>query len=396
MAKQELPAREVYSLAQLLALQDSGDRWLIDKVIPTSGRVIIFGPGGLGKTTLVMDLALSVATGSPFLGEVPVAKTGPVLMLSTEGDKFSNRDRFQGLVNAHEVSPDAPLYYMQEPLVLEEPGDRAALLDLLNDIKPVLVILDPLDSFFWGEENSASATKPFRHFVNAAIQAFKTTFLVIHHAAAKEEPGQLNKPRGTTAWFGWADTVIRGQIDQRRQGREMIVWQVTKQRNGRKMEWLKVAPHYELDKDPPMLSFDVGETLEAHAVTANKVLEVLRAAGQPLSQTALRTLVGGRTTTLRAALRDLAQRKVIVNEPVDIPTSDGKPRRGRGWALAPGAPAPDAPGSNGTAVHAAAVQPAQPGPGLVTRRLPPMPGVVAAPAYLPTPPELREAADELN
>lgn len=327
---EERPARKIYKLDELAALQDTGDRWIIPGVLQTGSRAILYGHGGVGKSNVIMDLSVAVASGTPFLGEMMPAKQGPVLVCSTEGDIFANRDRLLWLTNAHDVPLDIPLYFMQDAMLLDDNRDREEFWKIIAAYRPVLLILDPLDSFFWGEENSASATKPVRHFINSVIQEFRTCVVVLHHAASKsEEPGQLRKPRGSSAWHGWADTVIRAQVERRRGERSTLTLEVEKQRNARPAEPIRVVPR--IDPERSLIVFEPGD-VEPHGMVAARIVDLLRAE-TPLTFTAIRERVGGRTATIRAALRDLEDRQVVSPLRILVPAGYGRHRHADAWQL---------------------------------------------------------------
>jgi len=42
--------------------------WIVDRLIPKDSITLLFGKGGIGKTWLSMDMAKSIASGTPFLG----------------------------------------------------------------------------------------------------------------------------------------------------------------------------------------------------------------------------------------------------------------------------------------------------------------------------------------
>lgn len=321
-----LLAIETYTLAQLAALQDSPDRWVYKPMLQAPTRVILFGDGNVGKSLLAFDLALSTAAGTPFLGcyaPNPV-HVGPVLVFSTEGDIYANRDRLLWLCNAHGAPLDAPLYYVQEPPIFDDAKDRQAFWDLLHAVRPKLVVLDPLDSFFWGDENSPTETKTIRHFLNAVVREFSCTLLVVHHASAKNDS---KRPRGTTAWYGWADTVIQVTQKVLKTKAKRVSLELVKQRNGPTGMLLQVRPR--IDDREGLITFEV-EGAEPPAGLAVKVVEVLQGHG-PQSFSAIREATGGRSGTLRLALDLLEQAQTVVHTRLAVPCGVGRTRIIPAW-----------------------------------------------------------------
>ena len=55
-------------------------------LIPQGGDVMTYGDGGVGKTTLMLDLGVHVAAGDDWLG-IPVAQPRRVLLVENEGPR---------------------------------------------------------------------------------------------------------------------------------------------------------------------------------------------------------------------------------------------------------------------------------------------------------------------
>lgn len=327
--------REPLTWEELVALEDTGDRWIVDGLIQKGSRMIIYGPPGLGKSLIALDLALSVATGTPFLGEHTPQATGPVLVYSTEGDIMSNRDRLLMIANAHEAPEEIPLSFSQEAVLLDEESEAGSFFRILGRLQPFLLILDPLDSFFWGEENSATATKPIRHFLNRVVQEINPdnggcAVVLLHHAAAlSPEKGSPMKIRGSTAWHGWADTVLQVCLDPRARDRKGLLLNVTKQRNGPSGEFARVTPR--IQEAERLISFDVGPA-EPFGMLASRIAELLQDQ-YPLTVAGIRTAVGGHPTTIGAALKHLVKQGRIESAPVSVPSGAGRSRTVTGWQL---------------------------------------------------------------
>lgn len=86
--------------------------WLVERMLPKSGRALIAGQWGSYKTFVAFDLAGSVITKTPFAGR-NVNRQGGVLWLAAEGQD-EVRLRLAGLVNAKlkpaiEAGTEAPL-----------------------------------------------------------------------------------------------------------------------------------------------------------------------------------------------------------------------------------------------------------------------------------------------
>jgi len=88
----------------LLELENSGEPWL------DRGKAgMVAAPGGTGKTQALLQLAVSVASGTPFLDtfKVPEAAVGPVCVALSETDDRDIRRRLAHIVNHKGLDGDA-------------------------------------------------------------------------------------------------------------------------------------------------------------------------------------------------------------------------------------------------------------------------------------------------
>lgn len=207
--------RKIYTIEELCALEQPANQWLVKNVLPTVGRVFLYGHGGVYKSTWAFDLCVAVASRGLLLQQYPIENSGPVLLISTESSKYVNRDRILALLRGREsLTPElyyrggrAPLpnnkevqlYYCQEAYNFNSPSDVAEFTEVVDSIKPVLVVLDPLDSFIDGDENSVKDTRPLRTAVNEILSNRNMCICIIHHATKAITPSL----RGSSAWWGW-------------------------------------------------------------------------------------------------------------------------------------------------------------------------------------------------
>ena len=216
-----------YNVEELLTMEDDGNRWLVRNMIPIVGKTIIYGHGGTFKTSILFDLAIGVASGGALLRQFPIEAFGPVFIVSTESSKYTNKDRLLSYIRAREsASPElamrggrAPvpnrkeikIHFCHQAYDFDDAIDQEEFLAELEDIKaeegryPALILLDPLDSFVGGDENSARETKPFRRFTDGIAEEYETSVVVIHHSTKSTENPTI---RGSGAWRGWCDAAL--------------------------------------------------------------------------------------------------------------------------------------------------------------------------------------------
>lgn len=99
-----------------------------------------------GKTFLALDMGISIASGTPFLGIVPV-KTGNVAMMHNEGDSLEFVDRLRAVAAAKGVTLTDEildrLMFQEGASKLDRPEEVSRLYDNLAEFKPALTVIDP-------------------------------------------------------------------------------------------------------------------------------------------------------------------------------------------------------------------------------------------------------------
>lgn len=188
--------------------------YIIGELIETDTLGLMFGDPGCGKSFLAVDIALSVATGTPFHGRD--TKQGAVFFIAGEGHNGLAR-RFAAWSQARGVSlAGVPLFKSERAAQFLDAESAKAVADAVEGLaaqhgSPALVIIDTLArNFGAGDENN---TKDMSEFV-VAVDDLKARFpgcsvLIVHHSghAAKE------RARGAMALKGALDCEYRVEKD---------------------------------------------------------------------------------------------------------------------------------------------------------------------------------------
>lgn len=171
--------------------------------MPAGKAGMLVAPGGTGKTTVLMQLAISVATGLPWLGHYQIARKGRVLVaLGEEDDAEMHRSLYYatkaaGITDSDEHSKHRnaiyesivtyPLSGIPVPFV-DADGNRLAffnrLADYIEEEGPFeLVILDPGSRFMGpeAETDNAQATQFVQCLETLTATKGAPTVLMAHH-----------------------------------------------------------------------------------------------------------------------------------------------------------------------------------------------------------------------
>lgn len=135
------PMREVLKAAAATPAAFLIERWL------RKGSYGVLGAEyKAGKTFLALDMALSVATGSKFLGTVPTS-LGRVAVMHNEGDKVEFVERLRAVAAAKRIELTDmvldQLMFQEGASKLDQPEAINKLHSDLEDFGPDLIIIDP-------------------------------------------------------------------------------------------------------------------------------------------------------------------------------------------------------------------------------------------------------------
>jgi RecA-family ATPase len=101
---QEKTKFQFVSLSNILTHKYPPQNWVVDGLIPVEGMVAVSGDPGSYKTWLMMEMALSVASGKNFLGKFPT-KQGGVIIVDEENPARLLQKRFKRMSLPEEELP---------------------------------------------------------------------------------------------------------------------------------------------------------------------------------------------------------------------------------------------------------------------------------------------------
>jgi RecA-family ATPase len=167
-------ARRIVAAPALARDPEPQRKWIVEDVIPDENLTLVTGEGGIGKTTLMLQLAADMQTGGDWLG-LPVAQ-GPALFVTSEDDRKDVNFNLRVILKArgkslahceglHVISladRDACLAAAATRLapVTATPLWQA-LVRVIERLAPRIVIFDALADLFGGEENARRHVRGF-------------------------------------------------------------------------------------------------------------------------------------------------------------------------------------------------------------------------------------------
>lgn len=218
--------------AELMGQKLDDPGWMIKDVWQRSSHGLIAGEPKTYKSVIVTDMAVSVASGTPFLGKFDVHQKGTVLYIQEENAPWLVQDRLnkiagsRGLTDGRvttvsnkvinvEMPPILPLYFMNNcGFNLTSTEDRLLLEESVKNTKPVMIIFDSLYLMLGGvDENSSKDIRPVLEWLLYIRYTYRTSIVVLHHwnkNGKSERGGQ--RMLGSVLFHAWVESAIYTSI----------------------------------------------------------------------------------------------------------------------------------------------------------------------------------------
>jgi len=145
-----------------LAARADEQRWLVTGLWSEQAVGIVGGEPKCCKSFLALDLAVSVASGTPCLRHFSVTHSGRVLLYAAEDALHVVRRRLEGICAAAGCQlRNLDVQVITVPtLRLDFPADAEALERTVQQLKPRLLILDPFVRLHRIDENASGEVAP--------------------------------------------------------------------------------------------------------------------------------------------------------------------------------------------------------------------------------------------
>lgn len=252
------------------SIQDEPVKWLIHSVIPVGAFTALYGPPGSFKSFIALDIAESIATGRPWMGN-EVTEKGAVLYICGEGFGGVGA-RIKACKQHHQTQDGAPIYVIRHQLNLRSSvEDFNALmvsietLVMETGINFKMIIVDTLArAFGGGNENDSSDMGAFITACGRIQQIVQDCALMILHHSGKDASKGL---RGHSSLLGAVDTELELlRFDESMKG----IITISKQKDGQDntrigFEMVKV------ELSAPNKSLQIGDPVTSLAVKASEL-----------------------------------------------------------------------------------------------------------------------------
>lgn len=188
-------------------------RWLIHKLIPDQGWILLLGPPKSGKSTLALDMALRIAQGREVMGQPVSLPPRRVLYLDIDNPDNEIAERLQNLQDAgYETRGDVFYLHPQDlaglkPIDVLVPRCQTMLREVVRTVDPHLIIIDVLREVHHGDENDS---RDMRYVCDALATICQgRALLILHHT--RKIPADVAVPDPNV--YGRGSSYLMGRVD---------------------------------------------------------------------------------------------------------------------------------------------------------------------------------------
>lgn len=181
-------------------------------ILNDSNLLLIIGRPKSGKSFLAMNFGLGIAAGRSFSG-FEIIQPRKVMMLSAEGGYYQNRKRLLKMHESINAEADIPLHISSlSYFPINESPNHEELVDIIDKLRPDVLIIDPFIKFHSVDENTSSQIMEVLGSLRSIIDDFSTSIILVHHTGKNESRGG----RGSNAIEGEYDSSISIKRDRGR------------------------------------------------------------------------------------------------------------------------------------------------------------------------------------
>ncbi len=183
-------------------------RFAVRDLLP-QGVGLLVGPPKIGKSFLVLQVALAIVRGSTLWPGRKPERKGRVLYLAYEDSQRRFRDRVKLLTGSTEMDRDSLSVSRAWPR-MDEGGDDAIDQWLTQNPGTRLVVIDTLECFR-ARKNLKHSVYAFDYDVGAKLERIasrhRVAILLVHHSSKGDRNDPVDSVNGTNGLAGSVDTI---------------------------------------------------------------------------------------------------------------------------------------------------------------------------------------------
>lgn len=194
----EIVLPEIVTLKDVLKNPPDLSPVLIDGILRQGHKLLLTGPSKAGKSFMLIELGLSLADGSEWLGRK--CKKAKVLYINLEIDEASFSHRVINVMDAHGMKLELPENFSMLHLRGKAQPMFKLTPKLIDRIKPDnydVIILDPVYKVQSGDENAAGDIARFTNEFDKLTTDLGVSMIYCHHHSKGNQGGKRAVDRGS-------------------------------------------------------------------------------------------------------------------------------------------------------------------------------------------------------
>lgn len=287
-----------------LAIKPPEQSWLIESIWGYAAVGMIGGPPKCCKSWFGLDMAVSVASGTPCLDRSPVNQPDPVLIFLAEDALPAVRSRIEALCAHRHIHLDSLNLYVitASALRLDLGRDQQRLKATLEVLKPRFLLLDPLIRLHRLDENSAADISNLLGFVREIQRAYDMAVVLVHHASKKRraQPGQALRGSSDLHAFGDSNAYLAPRNDS--------ILLTIEHRSAKPPEPVELK----LVSSDAAIHLAIAAPDNLHNPLPDRIMTLLTNENKPLTQTIMRDRLKVNNQRLSQTLNRLDQQGLIL------------------------------------------------------------------------------------
>lgn len=204
--------------------RDDPDELLKYRFLCRGGGMLLVGPTGIGKSSLVLQMLALFSNGLPAFGIEPTRPLRAIYIQAEndEGDVAEIRD---GIVSGLEFTESQRKNFFERVIVHSENGhtsksffEKVVIPLIVSNPQIDLIVLDPALSYLGGEAKDQKAVGDFlRSMLAPILTKYRISSIVVHHANKPATGNQKSDwttsemaylGSGSIEWANWSRAVI--------------------------------------------------------------------------------------------------------------------------------------------------------------------------------------------